>query len=133
ENNGKCPLVGKVQTSNDSGKLRIFNLSTIDLTIAGATAGGVIDGSATTITIGGNDVRRHLVKQLNDLRDQLDKLAQDASFNGVNLLRGDKLKITFNETGTSTIEIQAKDENDLVRPIDSMHLNVQFLQNSDVD
>ena len=39
--------------------------------------------------------------------DQLDKLADDASFNGINLLRGDKLKITFNETGTSSIDIQA--------------------------
>ena len=29
-------------------------------------------------------------------------------FNGINLLRGDKLKLTFNETGTSTIDIQAK-------------------------
>ena len=51
-----------------------------------------------TTTIGGNVVRRNLVKQFNDLRDQLDKLADDASFNGVNLLRGDRLKITFNET-----------------------------------
>ena len=63
----------------------------------------------TRRTIGGNDVRKNLVKQFNELRDQLDKLADDASFNGINLLRGDKLKLTFNETGTSTIDIQAKD------------------------
>jgi flagellin-like hook-associated protein FlgL len=43
------------------------------------------------------------------LRDQLDKLADDASFNGINLLRGDKLTITFNETGTSAIDIQTDD------------------------
>jgi len=36
-------------------------------------------------------------------------MADDASFNGINLLRGDKLKITFNETGTSSIDIQVKD------------------------
>ena len=63
----------------------------------------MLDGAAaTTDTIGGNDVRKNLAKQFNELRDQLDKLADDASFNGINLLRGDKLKLTFNETGTST-------------------------------
>ncbi|WP_281261473.1 flagellin, partial [Devosia naphthalenivorans] len=39
-----------------------------------------------------------------------DKMSDDASFNGINLLRGDNLKITFNETGTSSIDIQAKDK-----------------------
>ncbi len=37
-------------------------------------------------------------------------MSDDASFNGINLLRGDNLKITFNETGTSSIDIQAKDK-----------------------
>src|SRR6202030_1508662 len=30
---------------------------------------------------------------------------QDASFNGINLLNGDNLKLTFNETGKSTLNI----------------------------
>ena len=51
----------------------------------------------------------------------------------MNLLRGDKLKITFNETGTSTIEIQAKDQNGNVRPINAFNLGITLLQNSDVD
>jgi flagellin-like hook-associated protein FlgL len=131
--NANTSLVGKVQASNDNGRLRIMNLSTTDLSVAGINAAGNIDGSVTSATIGGNEVRRNLVKQFNDLRDQLDKLADDASFNGVNLLRGDKLKITFNETGTSTIEIQAKNEFDVVRPINSVNLNIIYLQNSDVD
>ena len=131
--NSNASLAGKVQASNDNGKLRISNQSTADLAIAGINASGAIDGSAATATIGGDDVRRNLVKQFNDLRDQLDKLADDASYNGVNLLRGDKLRITFNETATSTIEIQAKDEFGMVRPVNSINLNIQFLQNSDVD
>ena len=32
---------------------------------------------------------------------------QDSSFNGVNLLNGDTLKLVFNETGKSTSTIQA--------------------------
>jgi flagellin len=126
-------LTGKVQASNDNGQLRLFNLSTIDLTITGINTTGVIDGGAGTSTITGNDVRRHLVKQFNDLRNQLDKLADDSSFNGVNLLRGDKLKVTLNETGTSAIEIQAKDVNGNVRPINSVNLDIQFLLDADVD
>jgi flagellin len=96
-------------------------------------AAGALSAAATTDTIGGNDVRKNLVKQFNELRDQLDKLADDASFNGINLLRGDKLKITFNETGTSTLEIQAKDINGNPTTVNAANLGVFFLSNADVD
>ena len=53
---------------------------------------------------GSDDRRQHGPyeprEQFNEFRDQLDKLADDASYNGVNLLRGDLLKLTSNETGT---------------------------------
>ena len=103
------PFFGKVRASNDNGKLRIENQSTQDLTVNGTTAGGAIDGTATgNGSILGNSVRAGLTDQFNELRDQLDKLSDDASFNGINLLRGDKLTITFNETGTSAIDIQTE-------------------------
>ncbi|WP_026792389.1 flagellin [Pleomorphomonas oryzae] len=96
-----------IKASNDNGKLRIQNLSTQDLTVGGTNSSNQIIGTNTaSTTIGGNTVRSGLADQFNTLRDQLDKLADDASFNGINLLRGDKLKITFNETGTSSIDIQ---------------------------
>lgn len=37
---------------------------------------------------------------------QIDQLAKDASFNGVNLLNGDDLQVIFNEDGTSSLDIQ---------------------------
>jgi len=52
-------------------------------------------------------VRSNLVTQFNQLKDQLDKTAQDASFNGINLLTGDVLKLFFNELGTSTLSMQS--------------------------
>jgi len=134
--NANANLTDKVTASNDSGRLRISNLSTIDLTLVGATAAGVVNGdvgAANTTTIGGNVVRRNLVKQYNDLRDQLNKLADDASFNGINLLRGDKLRINFNELGTSSIVIQAQDEFGTPRPINTATLGITLLANSDVD
>jgi flagellin-like hook-associated protein FlgL len=104
--NGTTGLEGKIAASNDNGQLRIKNLSTADLTITGAdTAFGTSDNATS---IGGNDVRANLVTQFNELRDQLDKLSDDAGFNGVNLLQGDLLTLTFNESGTSTLNIQRK-------------------------
>jgi len=134
--NANALLTDKVSAANDSGRLRISNLSTGDLTVVGATAAGVVNGDlgvANTDTIGGNVVRRNLVKQYNDLRDQLNKLADDASFNGINLLRGDKLRVIFNELGTSTVEIQAQDEFGTPRPINTLTLGITLLGNADVD
>ncbi|HEX8164544.1 MAG TPA: flagellin [Beijerinckiaceae bacterium] len=112
-------LSGKVRASNDGGKLRIENLSTDDLSVVGATASTVNGGTGglNTTTVGGNDVRKNLITQFNDLRGQLDKLAADSGFNGVNLLRADKLKVVFNEGGTSVLDIQAKDTAGNVRGI----------------
>jgi len=110
EINSNTDLTGKIRASNDNGKLRIENQSTQALTVDGVSSGGAIDGTSTgAATILGNSVRAGLADQFNELRDQLDKLADDASFNGINLLRGDKLSITFNETGTSSIDIQTED------------------------
>jgi flagellin len=134
--NANANLTDKVSASNDGGRLRISNLSTGDLTLVGATAAGVVNGDigvANTTTIGGNVVRRNLVKQYNDLRDQLNKLADDASFNGINLLRGDKLRINFNELGTSSIIVQAQDEFGTPRPINTATLDIDLLLNADVD
>jgi flagellin len=110
--NANTSLTGKVKATNDGGKVSIQNLSTNDLSVVGATSAGVINGdtgTANTATIGGNTVRKNLITQFNDLRTQLDKLAEDSSFNGVNLLKGDTLKLIFNETNTSSISIVSQD------------------------
>jgi flagellin-like hook-associated protein FlgL len=108
--NSNTGLKDKVRASNDNGKLRVENLSTQVLSLTGVNAStGKITGGSGSGTINGNEVRKNFVTQFNGFIDQLNKLADDASYNGVNLLRGDKLKITFNENGSSTIEIQARD------------------------
>ena len=50
-------------------------------------------------------IRANLVSQYNGILSQITNTAQDASFNGINLLNGDTLKLTFNETGKSTLSI----------------------------
>jgi flagellin-like hook-associated protein FlgL len=64
----------------------------------GAVAPPVADAASQTI-------RANLVSQYNNIITQITTTAQDASFNGINLLNGDNLKLTFNETGKSTLNI----------------------------
>jgi flagellin-like hook-associated protein FlgL len=49
--------------------------------------------------------RADLADQFDDLLTQIDQLAKDSGFNGINLLDGDDLKVVFNETGTSSVTI----------------------------
>jgi flagellin len=117
--NGNVSLADKIRASNDGGKLRIENLSTENLSVVGATALAVNGGTGggNTTAVGGNEVRKSLIAQFNELRRQLDKIAGDSGFNGVNLLKADKLKVIFNESGTSLLEIQAKDASGNIRGI----------------
>jgi flagellin len=104
--NGNASLAGFIKATNNSGQLQITNLSTSALTVAGVTTTS-IDGSAGTATIAANTVRANLVTTFNQLRDQVDKTAGDSSFNGINLLIGDPLKLVFNENNTSSLTIQS--------------------------
>jgi flagellin-like hook-associated protein FlgL len=49
--------------------------------------------------------RANLVKAYNAIIDSLTNTAQDSSFNGINLLAGDTLKLVFNENGRSQLNI----------------------------
>lgn len=135
EINNHEDLKGRIRASNDNGRLRIENLSTGTLDINGVTAGTITGGTTDTdvAEIGGNNIRANLAKQFNEMRTQLDRLAEDASFNGINLLRGDNLKIVFNELGTSHIEIMARGSDGQERPINSVTLNLRELAPEDLD
>jgi flagellin len=61
----------------------------------------VSQGRQTTDTT----VRATLSAQYDDLLSQIDQLATDSGFNGINLLNGDDLTINLNETGSSTTTI----------------------------
>ena len=52
-----------------------------------------------------NTDRTSLATQFDELRTQIDQLALDASFNGVNLLDGDSLTVIFNEDSTSFLAL----------------------------
>ncbi|MFG5121770.1 flagellin [Methylorubrum sp. POS3] len=67
------------------------------------------ESDGTTVTTGTDKVRTNLEKQYKDLLGQLDKISKDSGYNGVNLLNGEELKITFNEkTGTNKSDMTVK-------------------------
>jgi flagellin len=55
-------------------------------------------------------VRATLAAQFNALLPQIDQLAGDSGFNGINLLGGNDLTITMNEDGTSTVVVSSVDD-----------------------
>ncbi len=130
--NNTAGLIGKVKATNDANHLRIQNISTTALTLVGET-GGTIDGTTLTDSIAANSVRLNLVTQFNLLRDQLDKFAADSSFNGVNLLQGDVLKVVFNEMATSTLDIKAVDTNGNAMTVNSTNLGINAITGASLD
>ena len=111
-------------TTNDTASTTIGTVAvtTGTATFAAATA-PVADAASQTI-------RSSLVKQYNDIITQITTTSQDASFNGINLLNGDDLKLTFNETGKSTLNIKGVTFNAGGLGLASLASGTDFLDNS---
>lgn len=93
-----------ISTSNEAASEKIGTLggtAATDPTKAffGLSSSTPVQDQASQIS------RSNLVAQYNNIIDQITTTSQDASFNGVNLLGGDQLKLVFNETGRSTLSI----------------------------
>jgi flagellin len=114
----------RVKASIENGRLRIESLTGDEIAIAAndgaGAAGSAVTGAdslfgtptATTATSATftlpkviNTIRENLAKQYEGLKGQIDQLIKDTGYNGVNLLNGDTLKVLFNETNTTSIEI----------------------------
>jgi flagellin-like hook-associated protein FlgL len=61
--------------------------------------------------------------------DQIKTTAQDPSFNGINLLNGDQLKLVFNETGKSTLNISGVTDDPEGLGLSSLTAGTDFLDN----
>jgi flagellin len=91
-------------TDDGSGHLILTaNSPTTTFTVSGAEQ-AAFGLSATTVT-GTSTTVSTLQTNYNGLLSQINQLAGDASYNGVNLLSGDNLQIDFNPTGTSSLTI----------------------------
>jgi len=91
-------------TDDGSGHLvLVANSPATSFTVGGAeqaafgVASTAVTGTSTTVTT--------LQSNFNGLLTQINQLASDASYNGVNLLGGDNLTIDFNSNGSSSLTI----------------------------
>ncbi len=147
---------GQVNSLNDlNAKLAANNLqATVDSSTGKITITTTNDAASSTIgAIGGTSAaasqafngltaaapvadataqaqRSSLVAQYNNVLAQINTTAQDASFNGINLLNGDTLKLTFNETGKSTLSITGVTFNSAGLGLSSLTSGTDFLDNN---
>ncbi|MGY8638730.1 DUF1522 domain-containing protein [Bradyrhizobium sp. 14AA] len=120
-----------VSTTND------YASSTIGSSAAGGAIGGTLTSSLTFSTASApvqdtvaQTSRANLVNQYNNILNQIDTTAQDSSFNGVNLLNGDQLKLVFDETGKSNLSITGVTYNSKGLGLAALTSGVDFIDNA---
>ncbi len=146
--NNNSALAGKLSASVTGGTLTINNLSTTQaVTVTGLdTTGHHVTGAAADtgtiaagIASGTSSVRDTLKAQFNNLLGQINQLAGDSGYNGINLLNGDQLNLSFNENNSSNISIQMQDSTGAKFVVNSANLGIsaassaQFGDNSQLD
>ncbi len=115
-----------ITTTND------YASSTIGAVTVGSTPGTATFGAAVAPVADAvsQATRASLVSQYNQIISQITTTAQDASFNGINLLNGDTLKLVFNETGKSTSTINGVTFNPAGLGLAALTSGTDFLDNS---
>jgi flagellin-like hook-associated protein FlgL len=113
-----------IQTNNDNASQQIGALTGSTNLFAGKSAAApVVDAAAQAIRAG-------LVTQYNNILSQITTTAQDASFNGINLLNGDSLKLVFNETGRSTLNITGTTFDSAGLGLANLTIGADFIDNA---
>ncbi len=106
----KTALSGQVTgltVSLSAGNIKFSVSDGTNFTISGTAVGTAI---ATNVSTANGVNRNKQVDDYNALLEQIDQLASDASFNGINLLQsGSNLLVNFNERQTSKLGINGKD------------------------
>ncbi|WP_267361292.1 MULTISPECIES: flagellin [unclassified Methylobacterium] len=102
---------GTTLFSNDSGTVKVNGTGGLAFADAeGAKLGFAASNADLTVE---DKTRTALVAQFNSLRGQIDQLANDASYNGINLINSDassnKLHVSFNEKDSSSLDVAGVD------------------------
>jgi flagellin len=97
---------------NSSNDLVLTPTSTSTVTIGGDPAAAALFGiglggyNPTATVVTPSSTRSTLQTNFNNLLTQINQLASDSSYNGINLLNNNNLQVVFNETNTSSLQIQ---------------------------
>jgi flagellin len=114
-----------ITTTNDAASSTI---GAVTLTAAGTATFGA--AAAPVADPASQAIRSSLVGQYNNIITQITTTAQDSSFNGINLLNGDNLKLTFDETAKSTLNITGVTYNAGGLGLASLTVGTDFLDNN---
>ncbi len=117
-----------IVTSNNAASSTIGTIGGSAFATGGAFVGAT--GAAPVADPNSQATRAGLVAQYNNVLQQINTTAQDSSFNGINLLNGDTLKLTFNETGASTLSITGVTFNDAGLGLSSLTAGTSFLDSN---
>ncbi|WP_275944942.1 flagellin, partial [Bradyrhizobium sp. dw_411] len=123
---GKINIV----TTNNAASSTIKALSGTATVSGSAFANAAAGGSAPVLDPNSQATRASLVTQYNNVLQQINTTSQDSSFNGVNLLSGDTLNLTFDETGASKLAIAGVTFNDAGLGLSSLTSGTDFLDNN---
>jgi flagellin len=111
--------------------------STIGIITGTSTAAGQafaafsgVAGPAAVADPNAQATRAGLIDQYNNILKQIDTTSQDSSFNGINLLQGDTLNLTFDETGKSTLAIKGVTFNTAGLGLSTLASGTDFLDSS---
>src|SRR3982075_2030325 len=115
-----------ITTTNDAASSTI---GAVTWTSTGTATFGAT-GSAPVADANSQAIRTSLVNQYNNIITQITTTSQDSSFNGINLLNGDNLKLTFNETGKSTLNVSGVTFNAAGLGLAALTAGTDFLDNS---
>jgi len=100
---------GNLQITSSSGKTVALKSDDSDANLQKLTGAKTAEGTAVLAagTAFVDTTRKSLASQFDDILKQIDQTIQDSGYNGINLLQGGDLKVTFNETGTSSINVKS--------------------------
>jgi flagellin len=104
--------------------------STIGTVGGSATPFASLTAAAPVADPNSQATRASLVAQYNQVLAQINTTAQDSSFNGINLLNGDTLDLTFDETGASKLSISGVTFNDAGLSLSTLSVGTDFLDNN---
>ncbi len=121
---------GKItlSTTNDAASATIGAIG--GTSAASSQAFNGLTAAAPVADVTAQTQRASLVSQYNNVLAQINTTASDASFNGVNLLNGDTLKLTFNENGKSTLSITGVTFNSAGLGLTTLTSGTDFLDNN---
>jgi flagellin len=119
-----------IVTSNDAASSTIGTLSGTSTSLTGGAFKSVTAAAAPVADANSQATRAGLVAQYNNVLQQINTTSEDSSFNGVNLLNGDTLNLTFDETGASKLAITGVTFNDAGLGLSSLTAGTDFLDNN---